>query len=75
MTENQRNLIYTAVVAVGAVFVGYGGWDAATEKSVEALVQAVLGLIPLIGGVVAKVHISTPPSGDEGPSLPSDINE
>lgn len=72
MSESQRKAIYSAVVAVGAVFVAFGVWDATTEDSVQAIVQAVIGLVPVFGGLVAHLHTHPVPSSGDLPVVPGD---
>ena len=76
MSESQRKAIYSAVVAVGAVFVAFGVWDATTQDSVQAIVQAVIGLVPVFGGLVAHLHTHPVPTAGDPPVVPTeDVTE
>ena len=72
MNESDRKLIYSAVVAVSAVLVAYGVYDASVQNSILELIQGLLSLIPVVGGIIAHRHVSTPPASDAGPQIPSE---
>ncbi len=72
MSESNRKAIYSAVVAVSAVLVAYGVYDATIQNSILSLCQGILSLVPVVGGIIAHRHVSTPPSSDDGPQIPSE---
>lgn len=73
MSDNQRKAVYAVVVAIGGVLVAFGVWDGATESAVEGVVSALLGVVNVLGGLVAHRHVSTPPSA-VGSAEPSDAD-